>query len=58
MSIFSMVGAIFGRKGAKPVPRPPEEYIAMTPAELKEAAMAGDYNAEAELRRRAYPPKQ
>ena len=58
MGIFAVVGAIFGRKGSKPVPRPADEYTQMSPSELKDAAVAGDYEAEAELRRRAEPPKQ
>ena len=54
MGIFANVIAFcMGRKPAPETPVIPEPYKEMTPAELKQAALDGDQQAELELRRRA-----
>ncbi|MEQ3649861.1 hypothetical protein [Hyphomonas sp.] len=54
MGIIASVAAFLSRKSGPPPRRElPEVYKSMSAAELKDAALAGDLQAEAALRQRA-----
>ena len=54
MGIITSVAAFIARKpGTRRQRKLPDAYKAMSAAELKEAALAGDVQAEAALRERA-----